>query len=82
MTTAVRIEGDLKTFGGRVQAVRQARGWTQGDLASRLGVTQAQVSWWECFGAEKRGCSFFLGIRLAQALGVSPVWLATGEGKP
>ncbi len=36
------------TWAERVKALRQRRGWSQSELARRLGVQESQVSRWEC----------------------------------
>lgn len=55
--------------GGRILAARTDRGWSQADLAARLGVARARVS------AVERGVEVpsleWLG-RVATALGVPP----------
>ena len=44
----------MKDFGGAVLAAREARGWTQRDLAIRVGVSQRAVSSWERGVSEPR----------------------------
>ena len=39
--------GLQETLGRRIVAVRTARGWSQGELARRLGVPRDRVSKWE-----------------------------------
>ncbi len=37
----------MKSFGQAIRAARSQHGWTQGELARQLGVTQGTVSFWE-----------------------------------
>lgn len=62
--------------GARVKQARQTLGWTQTELASRVGVGQATIS-----ALEKRDSSWtqYL-VELATALGVSERWLSAGDG--
>lgn len=43
-----RPEHPLREFGRRLKHVRERTGFSQGELATRIGVTQATVSRWEC----------------------------------
>jgi len=56
-------------LGPQVRAAREARGWSQEELAQRVGVSAAQVSRIES-GA--RGVSFALARRLARELDLDP----------
>ena len=40
-------EVEPDTLADRLRAARRHRGWTQTELAERVGVTQSQVSQWE-----------------------------------
>jgi transcriptional regulator with XRE-family HTH domain/Zn-dependent peptidase ImmA (M78 family) len=53
--------------GQRIRAIREARGWTQSDLAARLQRTQTAVSYWE---SGRRGLSLDDLVYVARALGV------------
>lgn len=50
-----------------VKALRKARGWTQAQLAERVGVAQGTVSYWDN-GTQPTAAN---AVRLAQALGCS-----------
>lgn len=54
--------------GARIRALRRERGWTQVELAQRLGITQSIVSAIE-IGGRRPGLP--LAIAIAAALGVS-----------
>lgn len=61
-----------QTFGANVRHHRKARGWTQDQLAERVGVTL------ETIGKVERGVvppSFDTAERIAKALGISPLVL-------
>lgn len=41
------MEITTETLGGRIAAFRKAKGWTQEQLADRVGVSAPAVSKWE-----------------------------------
>ncbi len=62
-----------------IRQLRQARGWTQEDLARRLGVTQGGVSTWE----RGRGTPWpKYQQRLADLFGVPVEAIAFGPADP
>lgn len=65
------------SIGTRVRQARQHAGLSQGDLAIAIGVRQASISELET----RPAASSKHLVKIAQLCGVSPVWLATGEGK-
>lgn len=65
------------TIGNRVRNARKAKGLSQIQLGDAIGVSQATISELEVRPAAS---SKYL-VDIAQALGVNPVWLATGEGE-
>jgi len=59
----------LKTFGDRVREFREAKGWSQEELADRAALHRTYI------GAVERGernISLNNIVKLAQALGVEP----------
>jgi transcriptional regulator with XRE-family HTH domain len=68
---------DTATFGDRVAAAREAAGMTQKQMARRLGVKHSTVRDWEDDLSEPRANKLSM---MAGLLGVSIVWLLTGEG--
>ncbi len=66
------------TFGDRMTAAREAAGLSQQALARQLGVRVATIRNWETDRSEPRANRLQM---LAGALGVSMVWLITGEGE-
>lgn len=56
----------------RIKEARQARGWSQQDLAERIGVSQPTIVHWEQGTHTPRNLAL---ARLADALGVSRQWL-------
>jgi len=65
-------------FGARLSALRQERGWTQAELAEKLGVSVKAVTYYE---REVSSPNMRTLERVAQALGVDPSELldATAE---
>lgn len=68
-------------LGERIAQKRKEHGWTQAELARRMGLSEAyghtQVSSWE---NGLGGMSVPSARRAAMELGVSLDWLLTGEG--
>jgi transcriptional regulator with XRE-family HTH domain len=54
--------------GQRIRAIREALGWTQGELAARLQRTQTAVSYWE---SGRRSLSLDDLVEVARVLGVT-----------
>jgi transcriptional regulator with XRE-family HTH domain len=65
----------VERFGANVRAARQARGWTQEDLAHRSGLATVQVSRIE---RGKREVRLTTLVRLMQALDMPPTELLDG----
>lgn len=65
-------------IGRRMKETRLRLGVSQGELSRRAGVTQSLISQIE--RGENRSTTYISAI--AQALGVSADWLATGRGDP
>lgn len=63
------MEHVLEKFGQNVREARQARGWTQEDLAAASGLAVVQISRVERGRREVRLTTL---LRLLAALGVSP----------
>ncbi len=81
-TAAVETEDDWysedrATFGDRVTGAREAMGWSQKELAKRLGVKLKTVAGWEGDLSEPRANKLQM---LAGILNISLVWLLTGDG--
>lgn len=66
------------TLGDRITAGRDARGYSQKDLARRLGVKLKTIQSWEDDQSEPRANKAQM---LSGMLGVSLVWLLSGEGE-
>lgn len=56
----------------RIKKMRKTKGWTQAELAKRLGVTQAQVAKWE---SDKANLSRKTLLKLASIFGCEPGYL-------
>ncbi|MEJ6395216.1 helix-turn-helix domain-containing protein [Gymnodinialimonas sp. 2305UL16-5] len=72
------FDADTTTFGDRVTGAREAAGLGQAELAKRLGVKVKTVRGWENDQSEPRANK--LG-KLAGILGVSMMWLLSGQGE-
>ncbi len=68
---------DTATFGDRIAAAREALGYSQNQLAVRLGVRVGTLQNWESDRSEPRANKLQM---LAGLLNVSIVWLLTGQG--
>ncbi|MFA7121426.1 MAG: helix-turn-helix transcriptional regulator [Bacilli bacterium] len=73
------VEADLNSVGGRIRLARESAGWTQEKLAAESGFSQGHLSEIELGRVEPLLAT--VG-QLADALSVSPGWLAFGEGAP
>lgn len=62
-------------FGTRLRQARKMRGLTQTALSKLVGIPQSTIS-----SAESEGNTSVYTAQLAQGLGISAHWLATGEG--
>ncbi|MCV2868186.1 helix-turn-helix domain-containing protein [Defluviimonas sp. WL0002] len=67
----------IATFGDRLAAAREAQGIRQEEFAQRLGVKLKTVRQWEEDAREPRANRLQM---IAGMLGVSIMWLLTGEG--
>ncbi|MEZ5778113.1 MAG: helix-turn-helix transcriptional regulator [Paracoccaceae bacterium] len=68
---------DAATFGDRLAAAREASNLSQAELAERIGVKTRVIEQWEADSKEPRANRLQM---LAGMLGVSLMWLLTGEG--
>ncbi|HUF85846.1 MAG TPA: helix-turn-helix transcriptional regulator [Thermohalobaculum sp.] len=66
------------TFGDRLTLAREAQDMNQEDLARRLGIRLQTLRNWEDDRSEPRANRLQM---LAGVLGVSMIWLLTGEGE-
>jgi transcriptional regulator with XRE-family HTH domain len=71
-----RSTGDDASMSVRIKEARQARGWSQQELAERVSVSQPTIVHWEQGTHIPRHLAL---ARLADALGVSRQWLQ-GDG--
>lgn len=62
----------------RIRRARVATGFTQSELARRLGVQRSAVTQWERTGGTSPSLSHL--VRIACETGVTFEWLATGRG--
>jgi transcriptional regulator with XRE-family HTH domain len=70
-------DGDTATFGDRMTGAREASGFSQTELAKRMGVKVKTIRAWENDQSEPRANKLQM---LAGMLGVSIMWLLTGQG--
>ena len=71
---------DARVFGARVRALREARGWTQGQLAYKARTTAPQISRIE--NDERPGVQAVTIGRIAQALDTTVGYLLGQTGDP
>ncbi len=67
----------METLGVRLRRLREARGMAIVDLARTVGASEGSIRQMETGNVKSPG--LLLGIRLADALGVDPHFLAFGE---
>lgn len=75
----VTYTGDMQTMGDRIKLLRQAKGWSQSQLADRVGVTAGAISHWESGLTKNIKLETFL--KLCEELGTVPHYLIFGPGK-
>ena len=66
-------------LGKRITSSRKAKGWTQSELAQRLGVKDTTIIDWESEKTEPRASRL---ANLSGVLGVPLVWLIAGGEHP
>lgn len=67
------------TMGEKLLKLRKARGWSQEEMAERVGVTRQAISRWESDSAKPDADNI---ITLCDLFGVSSDYLLRGEGDP
>lgn len=70
-------DADVATLGDRIAAAREAAGMTEKQCAKRLGVKTRTLEDWEQDQSDPRANRL---ANLAGMLGVSVMWLLTGQG--
>jgi transcriptional regulator with XRE-family HTH domain len=73
------MQEDPTTVGGRIRALRRARGLTQDDLAAACGVSRSAVAQWETDRAGQLRGNI---TRIAEALGGSVEHILQGAAQP
>jgi transcriptional regulator with XRE-family HTH domain len=68
------------TFGERLRTLRTRRHISPSALAHAVGVTEGAIRQME--SGQTKSASFIVGLKLANALGVTPWFLATGRDAP
>ncbi|MGO1118853.1 helix-turn-helix domain-containing protein [Rhodovibrionaceae bacterium A322] len=68
---------EVESIGGRITQAREAQSLSVAQSARRLGVKSVTWSNWENDRSTPRANKLHM---LSGALGVSPLWLLTGEG--
>jgi len=71
--------GSVMMLGKRITSSRKAKGWTQSELAQRLGVKEATIIDWESEESEPRASRL---ANMAGVLGVPLLWLIAGGEHP
>ena len=69
----------LTTIGSRIEQARSEQGFSQRQLATRLGVKVSTIENWELDRSEPRSNKL---LTLAGVLNVSVLWLLEGESRP
>jgi transcriptional regulator with XRE-family HTH domain len=69
-----------ESFGERLRSLRTRRHLTPSSLAHAVGVTEGAIRQME--SGQTKSASFLVGLKLANVLGVTPNYLATGRDAP
>lgn len=78
--SARKVDWTRMTLGDRLRWIIELRGYTQVEVATKIGMTQAAVS--NLVTDDSRKPSAPTLLRLAEALDFNPKWLLDGEGDP
>lgn len=70
----------MNDLGTRVKQMLKEKGMTQAELARLVGVKQQTISY--ICSAESPAQTSRYSSQIANALGINPVWLTTGQGDP
>lgn len=73
----VDLEEKLKVFGGRLKFLREEKGWTQEELANKLGCSKGLISFYE---NAKREPGFTIILGLSRLFNEDPSFLM-GEAR-
>ena len=73
------LRGVSESFGERLRTLRTRRQMTPSALAHAVGVTEGAIRQME--SGQTKSASFLIGLKLADVLGVTPAFLATGHEK-
>lgn len=65
----------MQTIGERIKALRNAKGWSQGKLGQKLGLSGTAVTNWE---KGKNELKYDNAIQLARVLGTTHEYIMTG----
>ena len=68
------------TFGQRIKSLRNAKGWTQQQLADKIGIKRASLTQWETGDTESVRDENL--VAAAKVLEVAPEYLLTGKNPP
>lgn len=69
----------METMGQRIRQMREQRGWSQTELAEKVGVTWSAVSQWE--RDETENVKLLPFLRLAKLFETDPHYLVFGPGR-
>src|SRR3981081_1601772 len=72
--------GVAETFGERLRSLRTRQHLTPSSLAHAVGVTEGAIRQME--SGQTKSASFLVGLKLANVLGVTAWFLATGRDAP
>lgn len=68
----------METFNTRLKQALETKGISASELARRVGVTRGAVSMW--LKGDVQAVNSRRLLSLANALGIDPTWLASGQG--
>jgi transcriptional regulator with XRE-family HTH domain len=77
----VGLSENTKDVGRRIRMRREGFGWSQGDLAARLGRTQTTVSYWET-GKHTPGVDDFITLARVLDVGIADLFPPVASQRP